>query len=581
MSTTGPRVRIFDTTLRDGEQAPGCTMTRDEKLQVARQLARLGVDVVEAGFPAASAGDWEAVSAVAEEFRNNDNVIICGLARANYADIDRCWSALESARRKRIHTFLATSDIHLEHKLRMTHEQVIETVGTMVAYARSLADDVEFSPEDACRTNLQFLYHVLRVAIDAGATTLNIPDTVGYITSNEYGALIAGIIQNVVGSSNVVVSTHCHDDLGLAVANSLAGVHAGARQVECTINGIGERAGNASLEEIVMALHTRKSFYQVETGIATREIARTSRLVSMCTGVAVPPNKAIVGANAFAHEAGIHQDGVLKNPLTYEIMDAETVGLAGNTLVLGKHSGRHAFRKHLEHAGHHLSDEELRHAFMRFKEIADKKKVVDDRDIEAIVSGETRRVPVVYAIEQAHVTTGTHMTPTATVTLRGPGGEVRTGSAQGIGPVDAVCRAIDSIVEEPGELVEFTVNAITEGINAVGEVTVRLQERGHLASHGHGGHGHDGAVIHGPSHGHAGVRSHGEGPADAESRITSHGDRRPELFSGYGVNIDIIMAAAEAYVSALNKLLHVREERRRARLTDSSPSFIAAVASDR
>src|ERR671927_257636 len=363
----GDHVRIFDTTLRDGEQSPGCTMTRDEKIEVARQLARLGVDVIEAGFPPASPGDWESVRAVAQEVGADDGPIVCGLARANREDIDRCWTAIEPASRRRIHTFLATSDIHIQHKLRMTRGQVLDAVAEMVSYARSLCDDVEFSPEDATRSDLQFLYHVLRQAILSGATTLNIPDTVGY---------------------------------------TLAGVHAGARQVECTINGIGERAGNASLEEVVMAIHTRRPLFNVNTGINTREITRTSRLVSMCTGVQVPPNKAVVGANAFAHEAGIHQDGVLKNRLTYEIMSAETVGLDGNVLVLGKHSGRHAFRKHLETRGHHLSEQELTHAFARFKEIADKKKLVDERDIEAIVVGEARRVPPIYTLEQAAVTCG-------------------------------------------------------------------------------------------------------------------------------------------------------------------------------
>src|SRR5918911_1638004 len=417
------RVLVFDTSLRDGEQAPGCMMTRDEKLEVARQLARLGVDVVEAGFPAASPGDWESVRAVAEEVGTADGPIICGLARAN-------------------------------------------------------RDDVEFSPEDATRSDLQFLYHALRQAILSGATTLNIPDTVGYATPNEYHALIRGIRTNVLGCRHVVISTHCHDDLGLAVANTLAGVHAGARQVECTINGIGERAGNASLEEVVMAIHTRRQLFNVNTGINTREITRTSRLVSMCTGVQVPPNKAVVGANAFAHEAGIHQDGVLKHRLTYEIMSAETVGLDGNVLVLGKHSGRHAFRRHLETRGHHLSEQELTHAFARFKEIADKKKLVDERDIEAIVVGEARRAPPIYTLEQASVTCGTHTTPTATVQLRGPDGVVRAAAAQGTGPVDAICQAVNEIVGEPGELVEFAVNAITEGFNAVGEVTIRLKERG-------------------------------------------------------------------------------------------------------
>jgi 2-isopropylmalate synthase len=531
-----PHVRIFDTTLRDGEQAPGCTMTRDEKLEVARQLARMGVDIIEAGFPAASPGDWDAVHAIAQEIGTPDGPTICGLARANKEDIDSCWTAIEPAAKKRIHTFLATSDIHLEHKLRMSRGQMLETIGEMVSYACSLCDNVEFSPEDAGRSDPQLLYEALKIAIECGATTLNIPDTVGYTTPEEYYTLIAGIRKHVPGIEQVVISTHCHDDLGLAVANSLAGVRAGARQVECTINGIGERAGNASLEEVVMALHTRHQFFGLQTNIKTRELARASRLVSVCTGVHVPPNKAIVGANAFAHEAGIHQDGVLKNRLTYEIMSAETVGLDSNVLVLGKHSGRHAFRKHIEALGYQLNDEDFRHVFTRFKEIADKKKVVDDRDIEALIAGESQRPVAIYELDYVQVSCGTHTIPTATVRMRGPGGVVKTESAQGTGPVDAVCQAINKIVGEPGELVEFAVSAITEGINAVAEVTMRVQEYGTRAAEGEG-NGKDKANESAP---------------------------RPRVFSGYGVNMDTVVAAAEAYVAALNKLFHARQERHRA-----------------
>lgn len=519
-------------------------MTLEEKLDIARQLARLGVDIIEAGFPAASPGDWEAVQAIASEVGVEGGPIICGLARANRQDIDRCHSATSAAVRKRIHVFLATSDIHLEHKLRMTRPEVLDAAASMVSYARERCDDVEFSPEDASRSDPEFLHDVLRAAVESGATTLNIPDTVGYSTPDEYAALIRGIRERVVGDRHVVVSTHCHDDLGLAVANSLAGVQAGARQVECTVNGIGERAGNASLEEVVMALHTRRAVFGTSSAVDTRELARTSRLVSSCTGVHVPPNKAIVGANAFAHEAGIHQDGVLKNRLTYEIMSAETVGLDGNILVLGKHSGRHAFRKHLEAMGHELTDEELRHAFARFKEIADRKKLLDERDIEAIVSGEARRPVTIYALEHATVTCGTHLEPTAIVRLRGPGGELRTASAQGSGPVDAVCKAIHEIVdleegEDEGEstggraeLVEFVVSSITEGLDAVGEVTVRLKERTPAAD-----------------------------TRPASQRIAATGDRRAHVFSGYGVHTDVIMATAEAYIGALNKLLLARRER--------------------
>jgi len=516
-------VRIFDTTLRDGEQAPGCTMTGDEKLAVARQLARLGVDVIEAGFPAASPGDWEAVAAIASEVGTADGPIVCGLARTNRDDIDRCMLAIKAAKRGRIHTFLATSDIHLAHKLRMTRQQVIDTVAEMVAYASARCEDVEFSPEDAGRSDRNFLHQVLAVAIEAGATTLNIPDTVGYTTPEEYGAMIAGIRSAVPGANRVVLSTHCHDDLGMAVANSLSGVRAGARQVECTVNGIGERAGNAALEEVVMALHTRRQLFGVATRLDTREIARTSRLVAAATGVHVPPNKAVVGANAFAHEAGIHQDGILKHPGTYEIMHAETVGMDGCVLVLGKHSGRHALRNRFADLGYDLTDAEFQRVFARFKDIADKKKVVDERDLEALVFGEVGRPAPIYTLDRVQVACGTHVIPTATVRLRGPDGELRTESAQGTGPVDAVCRSIDRIVGEPGALVDFTVGGVTEGHNAVGEVTMR-------------------------------VRDHATAEAD------STGDRagRSRVFSGTGVNLDIVVAAADAYVTAINKLLGAR-----------------------
>ena len=380
------RIRIFDTTLRDGEQAPGCTMTLDEKLAVAHQLARLRVDVIEAGYPAASDGDWAAVRQVAIDVGGTGGPAICGLARANESDIDRCWSAVEPAANARIHIFLATSDVHMKHKLGKTRPEVVATAAAAVSHARSLGADVEFSAEDSARSDPLFLYEVLGTALDCGATTLNVPDTVGYSTPDEYGALVAGVLANVPGIERATVSVHCHDDLGLAVANSLAGVRAGARQAECTINGIGERAGNAALEEVVMALHTRRPFFGLYTNIETREIAQTSRLVSKCTGIGVPPNKAIVGANAFAHEAGIHQDGVLKNPLTYEIMRADTVGWDGIGLVLGKHSGRHALRAKTEALGYALTDEELSLLFARFKDLADTKKRLDERDIHELLS---------------------------------------------------------------------------------------------------------------------------------------------------------------------------------------------------
>lgn len=521
-------VRIFDTTLRDGEQAPGCTMTLEEKLEVARQLARLGVDIVEAGFPAASPGDWAAVHQIAREVGTPDGPVIAALARANQGDIDKAWTAIEPAAKQRIHTFMSTSDIHLEHQFRKSRGEALELIGEMVTHARSLCADVEFSPMDATRSDLEYLYQVLKVAIECGATTLNIPDTVGYATPEEYGALIAGIRAHVPGADKVVLSTHCHDDLGLAVANSLAGVRAGARQIECTINGIGERAGNASLEEVVMALHTRAQFFGVGTRIVTHELARSSRLVSTFIGVPVPPNKAVVGANAFAHESGIHQDGIIKNRLTYEIMSAETVGLDGNTLVLGKHSGRHAFRTHVEDLGYQLSDENFQQVFVRFKDLCDKKKFVADRDIEALIAGETQYTPEIYKLEHVQVISGTNLTPAATVRLLCPDGQVRVDSAHGTGPVDAIYKVINRIVQRPNELIEFAINAITEGLDAVAEVTVRIQAKG-MPENG----GNDESTHH----------------------------RGRQVFSGYGVNTDTTVAAAEAYMGALNKMLAARQER--------------------
>jgi 2-isopropylmalate synthase len=381
VSPTAERVRIFDTTLRDGEQAPGCTLRLSEKLAVAEQLARLGVDVIEAGFPASSTGEAAAVSMIARRTGTANGPIICGLARATTSDIDICARAIEKAVRPRIHTFIATSDLHLEHKLHLTRAQVLAQVHAAVTHARALVGDVEFSAEDASRSNPMFVQEVFRVALQAGATTLNVPDTVGYATPEEYATLVASVCALAAAAPDVVVSTHCHDDLGLAVANSLAGVRAGARQVECTVNGIGERAGNASLEEVVMALHTRAAYFGVTTRVATRELLRSSRLVAASSGMPVPPNKAIVGANAFAHEAGIHQDGMLKHRSTYEIITPELVGHDGMTLVLGKHSGRRAVRRRLEELGHDLGDDAFAFVFLRFKELADRKKAVGERDL--------------------------------------------------------------------------------------------------------------------------------------------------------------------------------------------------------
>ncbi|MEM6733555.1 MAG: 2-isopropylmalate synthase, partial [Myxococcota bacterium] len=403
-------VRIFDTTLRDGEQSPGATLTSVEKLDVARALSRLGVDVIEAGFPAASPDDLAAVKAIAESVgqdtelaANEQPPIICGLARATPKDIDKSWEAVAPAQRPRIHTFLATSDVHLEYKLRMSREDVVKRVDEMVRYAKNLCDDIEFSPEDAGRSDPKFLYEVLEVAIQAGATTLNIPDTVGYTTPAEFGALISGIIENTPGAKDVIVSTHCHNDLGLAVANSLAGVQAGARQVEVAVNGIGERAGNAALEEIVMALRTRRDAYGYDTGVDSTQLTRVSRMVSTHTGMSVQPNKAIVGANAFAHESGIHQDGMLKHQETYEIMRPEDVGAGRTKLVMGKHSGRHAVKTRLAELGYRVEGDDLAKAFDRFKRLADKKKVITDADLEAIVTDEMKQPDEVYRLEGLQV----------------------------------------------------------------------------------------------------------------------------------------------------------------------------------
>jgi len=487
-------VRILDTSLRDGEQAPGASMTSAEKLEVARALSRLGVDVIEAGFPAASPDDLAAVQAIAAELGTKpvagrpsaEPPIISGLARTAFKDIDAAWEGVKAARYPRIHTFLATSDIHMQHKLRMTRAEVLARVAEMVAHAKSKCADVEFSPEDAGRSEPAFLYQVLEVAIAAGATTLNIPDTVGYTLPDEFGALIAGIRAHVKGVENVVISVHCHDDLGLAVANSLAGLRAGARQAEVTINGIGERAGNASLEEVVMALRTRSHTLGLTTGIDPTQLCRSSKLVSRCTGYPVPPNKAIVGGNAFAHESGVHQDGMLKNALTYEIMRPEDVGATQTTLVLGKHSGRNGFASRLTELGYPLEGEHLERAFARFKTLADRKKSVHDADLIALASGERAAAPELWSLEGLQVACGTVGLSTATVRLRGPDGASFVHAAAGTGPVDATYKAIDAIVKLPVTLLEFVVNAVTEGIDALGEVSVRVRENDTRPTHGHG-----------------------------------------------------------------------------------------------
>ncbi len=528
-------VVIFDTTLRDGEQSPGATLNVDEKLEIARQLSRLGVDICEAGFPIASPGDFDAVRRIALEVgsltdgrKSGQPMTIAGLARANKEDIQRAYDAVKVAPRHRIHTFLATSDIHLKHKLKIDREECIEQVIESVTFARSLCDDVEFSPEDAGRSDPDFLVQVLGEAIKAGATTLNIPDTVGYTTPEEFGFLIKYLIENTPGSDKVVWSVHCHNDLGLATANTLAGVQNGARQVEVTINGIGERAGNTSLEEVVMAIQTRPQNFDVQTNIDSTQITKTSRMVAAYTGMVVQPNKAIVGANAFAHEAGIHQDGMLKNQLTYEIMRPETVGLGASKLVLGKHSGRHAFRTRLEELGYgDLNKEDLNAAFHRFKRLADKKKVVTDADLEAIIADEVYQPPEIWKLNHIQISCGDHSIPTASVNLTGPDGVEYMDAALGSGPVDACYQAINRIIGVRNRLTEFAINAVTEGLDAQAEATIRLQPIN-------------------------GDQEYGLNPQTSQSFVRT--------FSGHGASTDIVVASARAYLSALNKMLAAREE---------------------
>jgi len=467
------RIIIFDTTLRDGEQSPGASLTIREKLRIARQLEKLGVDVVEAGFPAASEGDFEAVSRVVRQVKE---VAVAGLARCLDKDIEAAFRALEKARRPRLHVFLATSKIHREFKLRKAKEEIIKQAVKSVRLAKKYIGDVEFSPEDASRTELNFLARVVEAVIAAGAKTVNIPDTVGYSLPEEFGGIIRYLRENVPNIDRAVISVHCHNDLGLAVANSLSAVRNGARQVECTVNGLGERAGNASLEEIVMALKVRKDYWGVSTGINARQIYKTSRLVSHLTGISVQRNKAIVGENAFAHEAGIHQDGILKERTTYEIMSPRDVGVPKSQLVLGKHSGRHAFREKLKSLGYELSPKEIDEAFTKFKLLADKKKRVFDDDIAILVDEQITSVPEIYSLEYLNVTSGTQTVPTATVRLR-KGDKVFQDASCGDGPVDAACRAIDRITGLKGELSDYELKAVTGGKDALGEVTVRVKSR--------------------------------------------------------------------------------------------------------
>lgn len=503
-------VLIFDTTLRDGEQSPGATLSSAEKLEIARQLSSLGVDIIEAGFPAASPDDLRAVQRIAQEVGTDDGPTICGLARAVESDIRTAWEGVKDAAHPRIHTFLGTSPEHL-NMLRIDQDEGIARVREAVTLAKSLCDDVEFSPMDAGRTDIEYLIKVCAVAVECGATTLNIPDTVGYVTPNEWSETLSNLIAETPGAgpgSGVIWSVHCHNDLGMATANTLAAVNSGVRQVEVTINGIGERAGNTSLEEVVMALHTRKSFYDLRTNINTKQIMKTSRMVSNYMGMPVQPNKAIVGANAFAHESGIHQDGVLKDATTFEIMTPETVGLAQSRLVLGKHSGRHALKVRLRELGYDVEGDELNKVFVRFKQVADAKKNVTDADLEALVADEFHKPEEYYSLDDIQVTCGTMGMPTATIKMRNVEGDEFVYASVGTGPVDASYKAIDAIIQAENVLVEYSVHSVTEGINALGEVTVRIID-----------------------------------PASGRT------------FGGYGADSDIVVASVKAYLAAVNRMV--------------------------
>ncbi len=474
------RVIIFDTTLRDGEQSPGISLNATEKLEIAQQLTRLGVDVIEAGFPIASPGDFAGVQGIARTIDSGPTQppVIAALARTHVADIDAAYNAVKDAVRPRIHTFISTSDIHIVHQLQTTREDVKGQARAAVAHARQYVEDVEFSPMDATRADVDFTAEVVQIAIDEGATTINIPDTVGYAVPQEYAAFLTGLYERVPELRDVVLSVHCHNDLGLAVANSLAGIQAGARQIECAVNGIGERAGNASIEELIMLLRTRHSELGFTTGAVTREIARTSRMVSRMTGYTVQPNKAIVGRNAFAHESGIHQDGVLKERSTYEIMDATSVGLDANSIVLGKHSGRHALAQAMSELGFELTGQALNVAFKRFKEIADKKKQVTAMDLEALVTDELRQEIAGYTLQWFDVEASSRRPPHATVAVRGPDGDELTGSFTGDGPIDAIFHAINAATSVDARLREFHVGAVTGGQDALGETSVVVEVAG-------------------------------------------------------------------------------------------------------
>jgi len=496
------KVIIFDTTLRDGEQAPGASMNQTEKLDIAYALERMGVDIIEAGFPVISKGDFNSVKMVSKHIKNST---VCGLARSIVKDIDAAYESLKNAKKARIHVFLATSKIHMQFKLKKTKEEILRMAVDAVKYARNKIEDIEFSPEDASRTEKQFLYKILEAVIKAGATTVNIPDTVGYAVPSEYGQLIADIKNNVPNINKAIISVHCHNDLGLGVANSLFAVKNGARQVECTVNGIGERAGNASMEEIVMGLRTRPDYYKCTTNIKTQEICRTSRLVSKYTGFVVAPNKAIVGMNAFRHESGIHQDGILKERTTYEIMKGEDVGFVETGLILGKHSGRHAFKVRLNSLGVNLSDEELNKAFEHFKNVADKKKEVYDEDLLAIVDDEVKVFDKVWTLVSLSSRTGTNIKPKVDVALKSKGKIIKK-AASGDGPIDSCYKAIESIVKIKGELLDYSIRSVSRGQDALGEVTIKVKLQG--------------------------------------KTIVSH-----------GTSTDILEASAKAYINAINKFL--------------------------
>jgi len=510
------RIIVFDTTLRDGEQSPGAALNVEEKLEIARVLEAMGVDVIEAGFPISSPGDFQAVRRISQEIQN---CVICGLTRARKEDIDAAAEALKPAVHPRIQTGLGVSDVHIRYKLRTTREGALEMGVNAVKYAKQFVEDVQYYTEDAGRADPEYLYRVLEAVIDAGATVINIPDTTGYTTPAEFGALIRGIVENVPNVHRATISVHCHNDLGMATANTLAGVLNGARQVEVTVNGIGERAGNASLEEVVMALKTRQDIFGLDTRIDTRRIYPVSRLVSHLTGIPVQPNKAIVGSNAFAHSSGIHQDGVLKERSTYEIINPLDVGVPNSEIILSARSGRHGLRHRLEELGYRLDDEKFERVYRRFLQVADKKKTVDTRDLEAIVSDEAEIFfEETYQLEHVQITCGDHSIPTATVKIRGPNGEVYCDADHGTGPVDAVYRAINRVIGEPNQLIEFSIEAITEGIDAVGRVTIRIQA---------------------------------DEPINGGART---------VFSGHGADNDIVVASAKAYMFALNRLIAARRE---------------------